>query len=291
MDATVTKRPLLPVRKTIDETYRFVWLNFGEFFRIAWCWLLLAVLALFLFYCCGHAFFPVPQFTPQQLSHAKTFAEVTQEMQSFYSQNKLFIILAALQALVPGFFGVSIAVAWHRLILRNEKVSETYYLRFDAVVWNYLWTSAVISLISFIPEAIKFLASLMSSSIFMLSITVSPVVGVIMVYYIVRLPVILPARALGIRRISFGDVLQRTRWNFWRLAWAGLLSVLPCFFILIPFSIGFSKIEAAVAAPMLHALLSVLLVVVGIAVFAPFYLTYLSLAFRHFFPEEAGART
>ena len=50
----------------------------------------------------------------------------------------LELAVALPSAVVDLPFLASIAVAWHRLVLREERVTKPAYLRLDGTVWRYV---------------------------------------------------------------------------------------------------------------------------------------------------------
>lgn len=284
MESTQVKRPLLPLQKLIDDTYRLVWRYKGEYFKIAWCWLALAILVLFLFDYCGQAL-PAFKALQQKTMSVKAPGDASQFMGSPYPL--LVILWGGLRELVTIFFGVSVAVAWHRLILLKEQVHEPYYLRFDNVVRDYFLVASILMLIEFAPGFIAALLGTASRTLLLLSIIVGMAGIVIAVNYTVRLTVILPARALGVKNIPFGEVLQRTRSNFWRLAIGPFICALPVVLLMLGASFVLGVSPKVGNTPVTQALYSSLSTALYLGILAPFYLTFLSLSFRHFFPEEA----
>ena len=59
--------------------------------------------------------------------------------------------MTALPSLVQLPFLASIAVAWHRLVLRQETVPGWFYARFDGLVWRYAGFGLFLNLLSYLP--------------------------------------------------------------------------------------------------------------------------------------------
>ncbi len=185
-------------------------------------------------------------------------------------------------ALFHIFFCASIAVAWHRLILRQEKISSTHYLRFDGVVRDYFIFGVFIRSLTFIClPAYSYLLGLMSKTP---STTTwgFPMLWALIIAVMVlttRLSVILPAKALELKDVTLRAILQKTSWNLWRLFWGYMLCSLPSAFLII------FIIKMGGTGPMVHMMhrigtLSCMIIAM------PFELTFLSLSYQHFFERE-----
>lgn len=110
----------LPVLATAGEAYRVTLLNLTALLRLAWAWLLglTALVGL-----TSAFFWP---------SHA---AALDAGAPTSWVQ-----VLTTCMTMAAG---ASIAVAWHRLLLRGEAPGPTPYLRRDGVVGRYLFAGLV----------------------------------------------------------------------------------------------------------------------------------------------------
>jgi len=123
---------------------------------------------------------------------------------------------------VVGLIGFcSMAVSWHRFILRDE-VSPP--LRVDSIVWRYLGNSLLIMLIVLVPmivllggaaglasgAAAPVLSPLVSGLFLLLSLLMGTIA--------MRLSIKLPAVAVGRNDFTFRDAWQASDGNFWRIA-------------------------------------------------------------------------
>ena len=125
MTATTMSVPTpskLPVWRTVGACYVIVWRNLGQLVRISWLWVLIMI----------------PVYAALHLLALRNAGETT----------GLAYLLPAiiLPAIIELPFLASIAVAWHRLVLRQERVLTGAYLRLDKTVWIYiLWSAALLA--------------------------------------------------------------------------------------------------------------------------------------------------
>jgi len=108
--------PKLPVWQTDRASYAIVARNLGQLVRICWLWVLIMV--------------PVHA----ALDWLEEIWSGESDAQATYHWMRE--ITAALPVDLP--FVASIAVGWHRLVLREERVTQPAYLRLDGVVWRYV---------------------------------------------------------------------------------------------------------------------------------------------------------
>lgn len=127
--ASVSKPSKLPFWRTVKQAYALWARNFPDLVRTCWLWLLL--LAPFI---AIDAWWRAPQFAAL-LTAART------DQSSFDLTPS---ITAPLLLLITLPVAASIAVAWHRLVLRKEHPGSWLYLRLDSVVVGYMLIFAVI---------------------------------------------------------------------------------------------------------------------------------------------------
>lgn len=244
----------LPFWRTVAACYFVVFGNFGQLLRISWLWLLIML----------------PVYAVAQWLTSPSQAEQTGWLMSM------------LPSVLESPALASIAVAWHRLVLRQEGVQGAAYLRLDRVVW---WYAAVL--------------------LFFLAVTVGPFVfaatrgaalpddpnallmpllqvfgGIaaglaIGAFVLPRLSLVLPAGALG-ERLALGDAWRATRGNTWRLAWASLLCSLPPLMppLVLLWYVDAGWTTLSVIGGTVYSLAYVLVVTIAV--------TLLSLAYRFF---------
>jgi hypothetical protein len=112
----------------------------------------------------------------------------------------------------------SMAVSWHRFILRDELGSP---MRLDAPVWRYVGNSILIMLMVLVPVVI--LAVVLSQVAPVASVLLIPVI-LVSGALISRLSIKLPAVALDRRDFGFRDAWNASAGNFWQLLGLFLLN-------------------------------------------------------------------
>jgi hypothetical protein len=270
-EAAPAAPPKLPFWRTLGQSYAVWFKDLPELIRIAWLWILVMVpiVGLFMWW---QTPIMLELIQNARLNRPDPNPGMTVLMQAINS----IILLPVLS---------SIAVAWHRLLLRNERVSGPY-LRLDSVVIGYAVLFFLIALLFSVPQYLGqiYLALTQPPG----AIEVSPAaIGVqlvgsmltlIALFFGCRLFMVLPAKALE-RDISFGTAWAATRKNSWRLFWGYMLSLLPFAAIagVIGFWIAAARPSLAVAATIwtIITLLWTLFGMVGVG--------FLSLSYRHFF--------
>jgi hypothetical protein len=139
-------------------------------------------------------------------------------------------IAAALPNPIDLPFLASIAVAWHRLVLREERVMQPAYLRLDGVVWRYvlyafaflLLERGTLIICEFLAQNLAIEAEFFTRLLIELlaaPTTIGAAVVVIGLLVLPRLSLVLPALALG-ERLSLRHAWRITRANTLRLALA-----------------------------------------------------------------------
>jgi hypothetical protein len=183
----------------------------------------------------------------------------------------------------------SIAVAWHRLLLRDEHVSGPY-LRLDSVVIGYAVLFFLIALLFSVPQylgqiyvaatqppgAIEIGAAALAVQF------VCSILTLLALFFGCRLFMVLPAKAVG-RDISFGTAWAATRKNGWRLFWGYMLSLLP--FAAFAGGVGY-WLSAAQASRLTAASVWTITTLLW-SLFGMVGVGFLSLAYRHFFERPA----
>lgn len=265
----------LPVWRTVRDAYALTLRHLGALLRIAWLWLLLTTAAIALL-----SWFLWPL---QELALA---ADST--TRAHYA--------ASIVSLVAG---CSIAVAWHRLLLLDERTATPLYLRLDAVVSRYLLVALVMAVpfylaIEVITSAAfgqvaegETPAASLGNTLLVASVWLLPAAAV---YLGVRLGPILPAIALARADVTLARVWRATRGHWWRL-FAGLVltGLLPVILVYLPFLIReiiYDFPEQASAADFVRSNLETELCGLVGSMFA---VSFLSLAFRHFFGAGTDA--
>lgn len=259
------EQPLLPLWSTVNKAYALAWRHRSTYLKISAVWMPLMFLATWLpvymawpalkiFPCSG-----MSEWMKHQNEPTNTLAQ--------HINNWLPIIISIIGLLIIP----SIAVAWHRLLLRDEKPTKGIYLRYDQTVIDYMLIALVILffisaptlIILFIPSITGFLLAIM---------------GILTIILTTRIPIMLPARALGRKDITINSTLQITQWNFWRLFWAEMFCTLPG--PIITFYVQNTGCDMGrPSASAIYAFAQT----ANIFVMTPIYLTFLSLGYKHFF--------
>jgi hypothetical protein len=285
MAALATPAPRkLPVWSTVGACYVAVARNIGQLVRICWLWLLIMV----------------PIYAAELWLVSTHWATRNEQTMSPW----LGSILTALPLIVELPFLASIAVAWHRLVLRQERVSASAYLKLDTVVWLYalcslgflaLTTGPALSALEIQQSvALDLHTQRLQLSILLASLLLTVVAGLLVVP---RLSLVLPAVAVR-EPLSLRQAWRITRGNAVRLAQATCLCMLPAtLLLLLPVLVLLLLptpwfVEASQEWPWMRALsrVSQLLNSLGYAIFNAiayalltiFAVTLLSLTYRFF---------
>jgi len=120
----------------------------------------------------------------------------------------------------------SIAVNWHRFVLRDEVPTAQGALRLDGVVWRYTGNSLLIALMTFLPVAVltAILSALMPPAV-ILALPAVAVAGTATFMLSLKLPAI----ALGRTDFSFAAAIKAAEGNFWQVMGVFLFSALIVF--------------------------------------------------------------
>ncbi|MBI4275573.1 MAG: hypothetical protein HY659_12830 [Rhizobiales bacterium] len=268
-DATFTK---LPFWRTVGHSYALWLRNFPELIRFAWLWL--AVM--------------VPVFAVLMWWQAPLFAELIQAAGTNRQVSNpgflLLIQVISTVAMLPILS--SLAVAWHRLLLRDERVASSIYLRLDRVVIGYAGLLFITGVMASAPQY----ASQLYDAIFLeADVTESTVISIlgfigsiIGLFIAGRLFMVLPARALDRTEITFADAWSATRRNGWRLFFGYFLCILPIGVFAGLVSLKLVTLNASqLVVVALWVAVSVAEILGGLIAVG-----FLSLAYRYFF--EAG---
>jgi hypothetical protein len=277
----------LPVWQTVGASYAAVARNLGQLLRISWLWFII-VAAL---YAALGWLEPGPE----------------HEDESSILMDVIAAAAGVGAMIIEGLFLASIAVAWHQLILREERVTGPAYLRIDRTVWLYLISSLVLMFIASAPVVV-FLAIAGLSEVAMkvvggiaaalgLSLVGAVAAGLgsalLLLLVLPRLSLVLPAVALE-RRLSLRAAWRASRANTLRLALATVLCVLPAV-LLLAGELGvrmrsWTDGEGLTDLPMGSSFAYTVLSPIAYAVLAIFGVTLLSLTYRFFVaPGDTGA--
>jgi hypothetical protein len=249
----------LPVWSTFAKACVLWAKNLPELLRVSWLWLIVyaPVLSLFWWYSLPH----LKTSMQAMLAHHPDPTPIVTNLVNLLSE----LILVPMAA--------SIAVAWHRLLLRSERSPTSTYLRFDRIVIAY----AILTFLYLLTAQNSSLLRQMSRFLaFIIDITV--------LYLTMRLIVYLPAKAIDRRDITLALAWRATRDNGWRLVIGHGLAVFPMVPLILPlyfWAIGTHGNRAMAAA--IGVAFSFSSVIGGMIAVA-----FLSLAYRHFFEDSTA---
>jgi hypothetical protein len=151
----------------------------------------------------------------------------------------------------------SMAVNWHRFILRDELPSVSAALRVDALVLRYLGNSLLALAAGALPMLlVAGIVSILPQTAIILLLPAALAAGTI----ITILSIKLPAVALGRRDFSFADALRAAEGNFWPIL---------AIFCLNLFVIAAPMLVLAVPVALLRSTNPILSDIVGLLVSAP----------------------
>jgi hypothetical protein len=270
---TIAGAPKLPLFRTVGQAYALWARHFSDLIRICWLWMLLMVPILAIWDWWQTA--QVAEFVqgihagqPHVDPHpALTWVSV------FVSK---LIMLPAL---------ASVAVAWHRLLLRDEYPGPGFYLRLDRIVAGYAMLAFLIGLIITVPSAvIAVLPQIMTGGTTAAVVQFLVNAAMIAAIFIVpRLSLVLPGIALGREDATLATAWRISKRNTWRMIWGYFFCLLPW----IAMSAGMSS--WLLFSSYNRAVVTLVSLVVGVLWIPGGMISVgmLSLAYRHFFEQRA----
>jgi hypothetical protein len=243
-DAPVSK---LPLWQTIQLSYASYLEHFGDGLRIAALWLppvaILAAIGGFMqaVLLAELSANPRPQIDASQPMHLLMLG---------YALNFLLSVAA-----------ISSAVAWHRLLVLKEQPTLSSGRNIATrAFWRYIGVALLLALLAAIPPAIVLVPMAMldllpaAGSAPPVEIAVIALAYMVSIALILRLSLLLPARATGNLALSLKGAWQRTRGNLWRLFFGIVACALPPFLLvkiifialtIVPFGDGLYQWAAA----------------------------------------------
>jgi hypothetical protein len=212
--------PKLPLWHTIRLSYSTYFRHFNDALRASWLWLIIVAALTALA-------------TQQQWSWTAT--AMANHAYPQMPKPTDVIVLSGVNVLAL-FTGASIAVAWHRLMILDERpgISGSNVTTKD--LWRYILVGLALCLMVWLP-ALPFMFPIFSAqltaghgpppSTFILTIALCSLLQIAGGVVLLRLLMLLPARAIGNTGLTFRQAWDRTRGNFWRLFWGLWLTTLP----------------------------------------------------------------
>jgi hypothetical protein len=196
----------LPVIPTLSHALTSVFGNLGLIIRISWPWFIVGIIGMTLF---SYAGVSGSLISIKTVEPGFVFKFVATILGAF------FLIAIAL---------ASIAVAWHRYILRDEVPTGWRVLRVDGVVLRYIG-NLFLAMIAFllILSPVMFFAGILGVSFFFVAffgavVFLSP--------FLYRMLVKLPGIAVENRGFTFSSAFDATQGNYWRFVSLALILTL-----------------------------------------------------------------
>ena len=218
--------PKLPFWDTVSLSYSTYFSHFIDALRASWLWLL--VVAAFTYFASW-----------QQWSWmASAVANLKPGLPPQMPMPTEMAVLLQFDNILLLFAGVSIAVAWHRLMILHERPAFSSSNIATKTLWRYVGMAIAIFLINVLPAAVimfpafyflfpaKVVAGPPAPGMFALIplILLFAAIGLAVAF---RLSLLLPARAVDDMSITFKQAWLRTRGNTWRLFWGVTFTTLP----------------------------------------------------------------
>lgn len=277
--------PKLPFWDAVSLSYSTYFNHFIDALRASWLWLIVAA-----------AFTGFASW--QQWSWlAAAMANLKPGLPPAMPKSAEISLMMNLDNILLLFAGVSIAVAWHRLMILNEHPGLSGSNIATKNLWRYVVAAIGLFLIMFLPV----IAIMVPTFYFILPTSAGrtslppgflPLILTVFVAYAAgiavtfRLTLLLPAQAIGNTGLTIKQVWTRTRGNVWRLLWGIVVTTIPPLLI--------AQIVFLLVMPVPHPGMAADGLVVRMTAFTTVFTTYyllivpigigfLSHAYRHFF--------
>jgi hypothetical protein len=278
--------PKLPFWDTVSLSYLTYFRHFIDALRASWLWLL--VVAVFT------CFASWQQWSWMAVAMANLKPGLPPQM----SKPTEMVVLLNLDNILLLLAGVSIAVAWHRLMILDERPGFSGSNVVTKTLWRYIGMAIVVFLINFLPAAVVMFPAFYF--LFPAKVAGGPpppglfamiplvlVLAAIGLAVAFRLSLLLPARAVDDLSITFKQAWLRTRGNTWRLLWGIAFTTFPPLLLMqIAFltTIGF-PVPGNFAGEEFVARMTVTstISVIYYLLILPIGIGFLSHAYRHFF--------
>jgi hypothetical protein len=281
--------PKLPFWDAVSLAYSTYFLHFIDALRASWLWLIVGSVLT------GFASWQQWSWMATAMAnlkpgHPPQMPKPT-EMAVLLSLDNIGLLLA----------GVSIAVAWHRLMILDERPGFSGSNVATKNLWRYVAMAIAIFLINFLPVAVVmlpqfyFLGPLKAGGNppppgFFAVIPLMFVLGAVGIAVAFRLSLLLPAQAIGNSSITFKQTWRRTRGNTWRLFWGIVLTTIPplllmqiAFLTTMGTAIPANLTNLASAEFVTRMTVTSTVSVIYYLLILPIGIGFLSHAYRHFF--------
>jgi hypothetical protein len=285
--------PKLPFWETVSISYSTYFHNFVEVLRTSWLWLAAAAALTALA-------------SRQQWSWMANFMANAKSGTLPHLVPRPFelIVLGNFANLLMLFAGVSIAVAWHRLMILGEHPGFSGDNVLTKNLWRYIGIGIAICLAVIVPAAaivvpLTYLFPFKSAGgfspvEFFILFPVLVVLYAVGMSVILRLSLLLPAQAVGDLSLTFKQTWDRTRGNTWRIFWGLGACTIPATIVAqIVFVMGMGspnpELFGSESFVMRMTFFSTAFVVYYLLIL-PISIGFLSHAYRHFFREVIEPR-
>ncbi len=289
--------PKLPLGEVISLSYAWFFQKFADVLRVSWLWLVLCAVMI--------GALNWVQWTWMAAAFAEAAKAQAHGLRPQIAPPSGLGWLSTLTYLIMTFATASIAVAWHRRIILDERPGLSGGNIVTSALWRYAGVGIVLGVICFLPivfaavpftfvvSAVQGVAGQQLNGAAIVAI----VLFVIVCYpaalaVVLRLSVLLPAQAVGDTALGFRQAWRRTRGNIWRMFWGLVACCLPPLIVLeiisaiVMAAIGFSRFVPAsgqFAVPAVgFTIMSTLMFVLSLLI-VPIYIGFLSHSYRHFF--------
>lgn len=259
----------LPLRRTIHLAYATFFARFSDVLRISWVWLVAAGL--------------LSAASGWLKATSITAAIVLADDDTPQSVGALATDFLATTAALLGV--LSIAVAWHRLLILHEAPGASGANIASGNFWRYCGNALLIVLLLGIPSLFVIVPFFLTSPALLFVVTV--VVYLLALLVGMRLSLVLPARAVDDAGLTFKAAWNETHGNSWRLFWGGLACTLPAAALAqLALLLFIRKASLSIAwgdglDPIWFAIVGGVSAVYGLLVL-PIAVGFLSHAYRHF---------
>ena len=261
----------LPLWRTIGQAYALWAGNFPDLLRTVWVWMLVMA--------------PVVAITMWwQVPHLEEMMQAARAGKGLVDPNPVLTLVMGIVSKVITLPAISsVAVAWHRLLLKDEHPGGVY-LRLDRIVAGYAILAFVIGVIGTAPSYLSMLFQVVigasaQDTVALVVQTLAGLVTIVAFFIVTRLSLALPALALGRDDVTLAVAWRASKRNSWRMVWA-------YFFCIVPAMAANGAVTYWLFQPG-HSRVAITLASVVISlIWFPFGMIsvgMLSLAYRHFF--------
>jgi len=255
---TVAASPKLPLWRTVGQAYAVWARNFPDLVRTCWLWMLLMapILAICRWW--------------QERHVADNIVT--------YHLSAMVMGIVGLVVMLPAL--ASVAVAWHRLLLRDEHPGPGVYLRLDRTVAGYAILAFWIGVIAVAPRYVATMSQIVTGRHLPTGWFLAGLGSGIISFIVARLSLALPGIALGRDDVALGTAWRVSKRNTWRMYLAYSFCILP--WTVVVTSIPFWRLPSRTTVVLVQLVMGLLWIPIGMI-----SVSMLSLAFRHFFEHRA----